>query len=66
MKEKWLVVKTSAEPHVQTLKAKTIETYEISKAAIAPHVTKAQEIVDPYYQVDILHRALSWFVKHAS
>ena len=55
IKEQWLVVKTSAEPHLQSLSAKTIEVFETSKTALAPHVLKVQEIVDPYFQVFILN-----------
>lgn len=51
IKEQWLVVKTSAEPHLQSVTTKTIEIYESSKSAIAPHVVKVQEVVDPYFQV---------------
>lgn len=51
IKEQWLVVKTSAEPHLQSVTAKTIEVYESSKSALAPHVVKVQEVVDPYFQV---------------
>ncbi|KAF3446468.1 hypothetical protein FNV43_RR11647 [Rhamnella rubrinervis] len=50
IKEQWLVVKTSAEPHLQMLTTKTIEVYESSKSALAPHVVKVQEVVDPYFQ----------------
>ncbi|KAH7524229.1 structural maintenance of chromosomes protein 2-1 [Ziziphus jujuba] len=50
IKEQWLVVKTSAEPHLQSVTTKTIEIYESSKSAIAPHVVKVQEVVDPYFQ----------------
>ncbi|KAJ4848435.1 hypothetical protein Tsubulata_025878 [Turnera subulata] len=49
-KEKWLVVKTKVEPHVQSLTAKTVEAYEASKTAITPHVSRMQEVVDPYFQ----------------
>lgn len=51
VKEQWSVVKTYAEPHVQLLTTKTIEVYGASKNAIAPHLSKAKEFVDPYYQV---------------
>ena len=47
------MVRTSAEPHLETLKTKTIEAYETSKSALAPHVSRVQEIVDPYFQVFI-------------
>jgi len=51
VKEQWSVVKTNAEPHVQLLTTKTVEVYEASKNAISPHLSKAKEFVDPYYQV---------------
>ncbi|XP_027332292.1 uncharacterized protein LOC113847399 isoform X2 [Abrus precatorius] len=50
VKEQWLVAKRSAEPQLQFFTAKTVEVYEASKNAIAPHLNKAQEFVDPYYQ----------------
>ncbi|XVE53458.1 hypothetical protein DITRI_Ditri03aG0004900 [Diplodiscus trichospermus] len=50
IKDQWLVVTAYAEPHVQSLTAKTVEVYEVSKTAINPHVIKVQEIVDPYFQ----------------
>jgi hypothetical protein len=50
IKEQWLVIRSSAEPHLQLLSSKTIEVYEISKSTLAPHVLKAQEFVDPYFQ----------------
>ena len=36
VQEKWSLVKTSAEPHVQLLTSKTVEYYEASKKAITP------------------------------
>lgn len=51
IKEQWLIVKTSAEPHLQTLTTKTIDSYESSKSALAPPLVKVQEVVDPYFQV---------------
>ncbi|CAN6721340.1 unnamed protein product [Malus baccata var. baccata] len=50
IKEQWVVVKDTVEPHVKSLSAKTIEVYEVSKTTLAPHVLKAQEVVDPYFQ----------------
>ncbi|TKY74605.1 Laminin subunit beta-1 [Spatholobus suberectus] len=50
VKEQWSVVKTNAEPHVELLTTKTVEVYEASKNAIAPHLSKAKEFVDTYYQ----------------
>ncbi|KAM2273824.1 hypothetical protein ACFX1S_043705 [Malus domestica] len=50
IKEQWMVVKDTVEPHVKSLSAKTIEVYEVSKTTLAPHVLKAQEVVDPYFQ----------------
>lgn len=50
-KEQWSVVKANAEPHVQLLTSKTVEYYEAARKKIKPHVNKAQEFVDPYYQV---------------
>ncbi|KAK9946721.1 hypothetical protein M0R45_012168 [Rubus argutus] len=50
VKEQWLVVKESVEPHVQSLSTKSIEVYKTSKSTLAPHVIKAQEFVDPYFQ----------------
>ncbi|XP_057959253.1 uncharacterized protein LOC131151835 isoform X2 [Malania oleifera] len=50
IKEQWLVIVTKVEPHVQSMSAKTIWLYETSKNAITPHVIKAQQIADPYFQ----------------
>lgn len=51
MKDRLLEVKTSVEPHMQSLKTKSIEVYETSKSTLSPHIVKAQEVVDPYFQV---------------
>lgn len=51
MKDQWFVVKSKAEPHVQSFTTKFIQVYETSKTAVTPHVIKAHEIVDSYYQV---------------
>lgn len=51
MKEQWLIVATHVEPHVQSLTAKTKEVYEKSKDVVTPHVLKAKELADPYFQV---------------
>uniref|UniRef100_A0A2P2L2T0 Uncharacterized protein n=1 Tax=Rhizophora mucronata TaxID=61149 RepID=A0A2P2L2T0_RHIMU len=53
IKEQWRVIVTNVEPHVHTLTSKTVEAYEASKTAVTPHVIKAQEFVDPYFQVCI-------------
>ncbi|XP_002527981.2 uncharacterized protein LOC8282081 [Ricinus communis] len=50
VKEQWLLIVTHVEPHVQSLTTKTIEAYEASKTAITPHVSRVQEVVDPYFQ----------------
>lgn len=50
LKEQWVVVKTNAEPHVQSLSKKTIEVFEASKSAVTPHVVRAHEFIDPYFQ----------------
>lgn len=50
-KEQWLGITRNVEPHVHSLKTKTVEAYKASKAAITPHVLKVQEAVDPYFQV---------------
>ncbi|OWM77250.1 hypothetical protein CDL15_Pgr028887 [Punica granatum] len=50
IKEQWVVVTTSLEPHVKTLTKKSVEVYETSKTAITPHVIQIQQVVDPYYQ----------------
>ncbi|XP_042034333.1 uncharacterized protein LOC121780772 isoform X1 [Salvia splendens] len=50
IKEQWVVVATNVEPHVQTLTAKTVEIYEVSKEAVTPHIVKVQELANPYFQ----------------
>ncbi|KAL0324048.1 UNVERIFIED_CONTAM: hypothetical protein Scaly_2371900 [Sesamum calycinum] len=50
IKEQWVVITTNVEPHVQTLTAKTVEIYEVSKNAVTPHIIKVQELADPYIQ----------------
>ncbi|CAI9784733.1 unnamed protein product [Fraxinus pennsylvanica] len=50
IKERWIVVKTNAEPHVQMLTMKTLEIYEVSKNTVTPHIIRVQEIADPYFQ----------------
>ncbi|CAJ2643338.1 unnamed protein product [Trifolium pratense] len=50
VKEQWSVVKTKTEPHVQLLTTKTVEVYKTSKDTLTPHLNKAIECVDPYYQ----------------
>uniref|UniRef100_A0A803LYT5 Uncharacterized protein n=1 Tax=Chenopodium quinoa TaxID=63459 RepID=A0A803LYT5_CHEQI len=50
VKEQWVMATEYVEPHIQTLTAKSAEAFEASKNAIKPHITKAQELADPYYQ----------------
>ncbi|KAF8389454.1 hypothetical protein HHK36_026149 [Tetracentron sinense] len=49
LKEKWLTFTTYVEPRVQSLATKTVEVYEASRTAIAPHIVKVQELADPYF-----------------
>ncbi|KAK7293720.1 hypothetical protein RJT34_16593 [Clitoria ternatea] len=42
------MAESSTEPHLQLAITKTIEVYELLKNAIAPHLSRAQEFVDPY------------------
>lgn len=51
VKEQWLIATTNVEPHLHSLKTKTLEIYASSKDAVTPHVLKVQEIADPYFQV---------------
>lgn len=50
VKERWVILVTSAEPYVQQVSTKTMEVYETSKNTIAPHVQKVQKVADPYLQ----------------
>ncbi|KAL5201103.1 hypothetical protein ABZP36_035457 [Zizania latifolia] len=50
IKEKLVIMKTNTEPYVQMVSAKSVEAYQASKDAILPHVVKAHEIADPYFQ----------------
>ena len=51
IKENWATAKKKAEPYVQMVSAKSVELYQASKDAISPHVVKAHELADPYFQV---------------
>ncbi|CAK9312926.1 unnamed protein product [Citrullus colocynthis] len=50
MHERWLVVKTNYEPHLQSLCKRSSEAYEASKQALTPHIIRAQEFAYPYFQ----------------
>ncbi|XP_021729265.1 227 kDa spindle- and centromere-associated protein-like isoform X1 [Chenopodium quinoa] len=50
VKEQWVMATEFVEPHIQTLTAKSAEAFEASKNSVKPHITKAQELADPYYQ----------------
>ena len=52
IKEKWAIAKTNTEPYVQMASAKSVEVYQASRDAISPHVLKAHQFADPYFQVD--------------
>ncbi|PIN23807.1 hypothetical protein CDL12_03466 [Handroanthus impetiginosus] len=50
IKEKWVLVASNVEPHMQRLTTKTVEIYEASKNTVTPHFVKVVEFVDPYFQ----------------
>ncbi|KAI3728170.1 hypothetical protein L6452_16802 [Arctium lappa] len=49
-REQWALVITNVEPHMESLTKKTKEVYMQSKDALAPHVIKIKEVVDPHFQ----------------
>ncbi|KAL8144430.1 hypothetical protein V2J09_017462 [Rumex salicifolius] len=50
IQEQWILIVEYLEPHIKLVSTKTVETYEASKTAVKPHLIKAQELADPYYQ----------------
>ncbi|KAG9449260.1 hypothetical protein H6P81_009225 [Aristolochia fimbriata] len=50
LREKWIIVSTTAGPYVQSATSKTIELYETSKVTLTPHVVKVKETATPYLQ----------------
>ncbi|XAR69623.1 hypothetical protein NMG60_11001285 [Bertholletia excelsa] len=50
VKEQWLMVTTSAEPHVRSLATKATEIYEAFKNAVSLHLIQVKESLDPYFQ----------------
>jgi hypothetical protein len=51
IKEKWAIAKTNTEPYMQMVSAKSVEVYQASRDAISPHVLKAHQFANPYFQV---------------
>ncbi|KAM0943253.1 hypothetical protein DsansV1_C13g0120281 [Dioscorea sansibarensis] len=49
-KQQWTAITASARPHIQSVCAKSAEFYEASKSRLIPHLIKAQEVADPYFQ----------------
>jgi len=50
LKKQWQQATVSLAPHVETLKTKAIEGYEVSRDTIKPHLVKAQESLSPHLQ----------------
>nr|CAB3504242.1 unnamed protein product [Digitaria exilis] len=60
-KEKWVTLKTNAEPYVQMVSEKSVEVYQKSSDFIRPHLVNAHQVADPYLQAqttisDYLHQ----------
>ncbi|BBG95357.1 DNA repair ATPase-related protein [Prunus dulcis] len=76
IKEQWLVVKESVEPHVKSLSKKTVEVYETKQKSSAshmlikwatvakPHVDKVRVVLKPYTKKAV--HAYEKFLKSAS
>lgn len=50
LKQQWQQAMDSFAPHVETLKTKVNEGYEVSRDTIKPHIVKAQESLSPHVQ----------------
>jgi len=51
LKKQWQQAMVSLAPHVETVKSKAIEGYEVSRDTIKPHLVKAHESLSPHVQV---------------
>lgn len=50
LEKQWQQAMVSLAPHVEILKIKAIEGYEVSRDTIKPHLVKAQESLSPHVQ----------------
>lgn len=50
LKKQWQQAMVSLAPHVETVKSKAIEGYEVSRDTIKPHLVKAHESLSPHVQ----------------
>jgi hypothetical protein len=56
LKKQWQEAMASLAPHVENLKTKANEGYEVSRDTIKPHLVKAQDSLSPLVQVCLVFK----------